>query len=771
LALGIGANTIVFSVVNTVLLHPATYPRLEQLVVVWGLLPGTAERALAYPADFEAWRAQSGLFQDLAAVRQRELTFTRSGESSTVAAEEVSSNYFHLLGVSPVLGRTFAQDEDTAGKEQVVVIGERLWRKLFAADPDVLGTSMVLNGSPYTIIGVSPDANVWAGHQSELWIPLVINANFQARYLRVLGRLRSPADKDRVQERLQAVTEQTQISHPEIEGGRTIEVVSLRDELVQGFRSAILVLWAAVGLVLLISCTNVANILLARITARQREIAVCRALGAGRWEIVQQFVLEGIILAAIGGTLGLLIGEFGIALVAKFGPADVPRLSELSLNGQVLAFSVALSFVTGIAFALAPALHATTLEVNGLLKEGSGSVTTSRSGNRLRSALVVSEVLLAMVLLVGAGLMINSFYRLQDRELGFDAHDLLTMRLNLPTSQYSETSQKIGFFRDVSARLKAMPGISSVGIAASLPVDRVLADTDVFVVGDPRPKGQVPKASLQVVGNGYFETMRIPLKAGRLFSPQEQQEASQRVVINENLARKLFAGANPIGKRIILRDASGTPDEVIGVTGDITSTNPGTEPVPEVFYPYPRLPFPAMVLLLRTSTAHPLDLSKSVVNQIHSVDPAQPVAEIAAMADLLAGSVARPRFSTALLSLFAFSALLLALIGIYGIVSYMVGQRTREIGIRMALGASRSSIVMAIMKKALSPVALGIIIGLAVSLVLTRFMSSLLFNLHSYDPATFTLVSVLLFSAAVVAGYVPARRATRIDPLRALRYE
>jgi putative ABC transport system permease protein len=367
--------------------------------------------------------------------------------------------------------------------------------------------------------------------------------------------------------------------------------------------------------------------------------------------------------------------------------------------------------------------------------------------------------------------MINSFYRLQDRELGFDAHNLLTLRLNLPGSRYSDTSQKVTFFNNLCARIKELPGISSVGMSTSLPVDRVLADTDVFVVGDPRPKDQTPKASLQVVGNGYFESMRIPIKAGRVFSPLEQQDPFQRIVINEALARKLFPDGDAIGKHIILRDAAEAPDEVIGVAGNTISANPGTEAAPVVFYPYPRLPFPAMALTIRTSTGKPLELSKSIVGQIHRIDPAQPVSEIATMADLLTDSVARPRFSTALLSLFALSALLLALIGIYGIVSYTVGQRTREIGIRMALGASRSSILISVMKRALVPVVLGMIMGLAASLLLTRFMSSLLFNLHTYDPATFGLVSLLLFSAAVFAGYVPARRATRVDPLRALRYE
>jgi putative ABC transport system permease protein len=770
LALGIGANTVIYSVVNRVLLHPIAFPQADQLVVISGLLPGSGERALAYPADFDTWSAQRDVFQEVAAIRQRDLTMTGKGEPAELRAEEVTPNYFGLLGIRPLAGRTFSSQEDNQGSEQVAVIGEGLWRREFSGNSDVIGSSLVLNSTPYTLIGVVPDENWGKGHQSQVWVPLVLNRNFQARYLQILGRMRPGVDTANVQRRLQMASDAEQLAYPELQKGRTIQVIGLDEEIVSGVRSALLTLWVAVGLVLLIACANVANILLVRIMAREREIALRRALGASRWGVVQQFLMEGIVLAIFGGIAGLALAKLGLELLIKFGPADIPSLAKVAIDGSLFAFAGLLSLLTGIIFGLVPALRASTMEVNGLLKDGSSSVTGNKTKIRLRDALVVSEVLLAMVLLVAAGLMINSVYRLQKRELGFDAHNLLTLRLNLPASQYSDTVSKVTFFRNLESQIGNQPGVVSLGMTAALPGDRQIPDTDVIAVGHPAPKSQTPKAAIQVIGDSYFETMHIPIRAGRTFSAVELQNSSPRVVINETLSRELFAGNNPIGKLLVLAGDEQHPDEIIGVVGDVTPRSANSSQTPVVFYTYPRLPFPSMALVVRT-TSNSLTMAHSVVARIHQVDPNQPVAEISTMEDLLTESVSRPRFSALLLGMFAFSALLLASIGIYGIVSYTVGQSTREIGVRMALGASRATVLRTMLLKGLVPVGYGIGAGLLISMAITRFMASLLFEVQPYDPLTFIGVSLLFALIAALAAYVPARRATKVDPWNALRFE
>ena len=770
LALGIGANTAIYSVVDTVLLHPVPFPHLEQLVVVSGLLPGATEQSLAYPADFEAWQAQHAIFQEVSAVRQRELTLTGVGDPATVAGEEVSANYFKLLGVRPLLGRTFSGTEDVSGNEQVAVIGERLWHQRFNGDPGTTGKSIFLNNVPYNVIGVVSDEKLWPNHQSQIWIPLVLNKTFQARYLRILGRMQPGVDAARAQQRAQAATRQAELSYPQLEKGRTIQVQGLNEEIVRGVRSAILTLWAAVAFVLLIACANVANILLARVMAREREIAVRRALGASRWGMVQQFLTEGIMLALVGGAIGLFLAELGIKLLIKFGPGNIPRLADVRIDASVLAFAVVMSLLTGIVFGLAPALRASTMDVNGLLKEGSVNVTGSKIKIRLRDALVVSEVLLAMVLLVAAGLMINSFHKLQTRDLGFDPQNVLTFRLNLSAPQYSATDKKIAFFRELEAQLSNAPGVVSTGLTASLPIDRLVPDTDAMVVGHPVAKENTPRAAIQVIGGSYFTAMHIPLKAGRTFSEAEMENSLPRIVINESLATSLFAGKNPIGQQLVLGEDEDHPNEIIGVVGDINRLDSVSSAVPVVFYPYSRLPFPSMAVIVRTAS-NPQGMADGLARQIHAVDVNEPIAEVSTMEELVTGSVSRPRFISLLLGMFAFLALTLASIGIYGIVSYSVGQSTREIGVRMALGADRSAVLRTMLMKGIVPVIYGIVGGLAVSLLLTRFIASLLFKVDPYDPLTFIAVSVLLSTIAFVASYVPARRATKVDPLNALRYE
>jgi putative ABC transport system permease protein len=771
LALGIGANTVIYSVVNTVLLHPVSYPQLDQLVVLWGLQAGTAEKTLAYPAEFDAWRAQSAIFQEVAAIRQRDLTMTGLGEPTELSGEEVSSNYFSTLGIKPVAGRTFTAEEDTAGHEQIAVIGERFWRQQLNGDPGAIGKSLVLNNSPYTLIGVVADENLGKGHQSEIWIPLVLNRNFQGRYLRVIARMRPGISRKQAEARLQAPTELAQKSYPALEQGRKVQVAALNDEIVSGVRTAILTLWAAVIFVLLIACANVANILLARIMGREREIAVRRALGASRWGVVQQFLVEGMVLALLGGTLGLVAAKLGIGLLIKLGPGDIPRLSEVSIDGPVFAFAAVVSLITSIIFGLVPALRASTMEVNGLLKDGNSNATGGKGKIRLREVFVMAEVLLAMVLLVAAGLMINSVYRLQARELGFNPHNLLTLRLNLPGSQYSDTAKKTAFFRDVYARVSSQPGVLSVGLTSSLPTDRLIADTDVMALGHPMAKIDRPKAAIQVIGASYFAAMRVPLKSGRVFSEAELQNPLPRIIINDALARKLFPGENAVGKSVLINDDEGHPDEIIGVTGNVIPPDSMSSEGPVVYYPYSRLPFPSMALVVLTASRNPEGINADLARQIHSVDPNQPIAEISTMDEIISGSASRPRFNALLLAMFALSALVLSSIGIYGIVSYTVGQSTREISVRMALGASPSVVLRTMLKKGLVPVLYGIAAGLVVSVLLTRFMVSMLFNVHPYDPLTFIGVALLLGVIAFVAAFIPARRAMNVDPWNALRFE
>jgi putative ABC transport system permease protein len=784
LALGIGANTAIFSVVNAVLLEPLPYKDADNLVMVWENNKRRApdQRNVINPANFMDWKEQNNVFSDMAAFMDVSAILTNDGEPEELPAQLASPNLFTLLGVEAIRGRAFNADDGKPDAPRVTVLSYGLWQRRFGGDPNIIGRKLNLNRNETTVIGVLPAGFQWhirqnsmSGRVAELWTPYVITNEMRqrrGRFLSAVARLKPGVTMAQAQAEMTGLGARLEQQFNSFNANWGVNVVPLRTQMVGEIRLALWILLGAVAFVLLIACANVANLLLARASARQKEIAVRAALGAGRGAIMRQLLTESVLLSALGGLAGLLLAWWGTTALVRLSPPELADLQTVKLSAPVLLFTFGVAMLTGILFGLVPAFESARLDVNETLKEGGKNPGSASRSHRLRNVFVVAEVALALVLLIGAGLLIRSFARLQAVDPGFNASNLLTLRVPLPARKYDNDEKRLSFFRQATERMQTLPGVESVGAINVIPFGGIPSGTSVEIEGRPKPlPGQGLSTGVLVTDLNYFRTMQIPLKRGRLFTEQETTEMRHVVVINEAFARKHFPNEEPLGKRVtIFMKNENVPTEIIGIVGDSKFMSLDSTIEPMSYWPHPELVYPSMTLVLRTK-GEASGLATSAREVIRALDPEQPVSDVRTMESLLAKSVSRVRFNTLLLTVFALVALLLAGVGIYGVMAYSVSQRTHELGIRMALGAKQSDVMKLVLGQGLKLSLLGVAIGLSAAFGLTRLLTTLLFGVQATDPLTFVGISALLTCVASLASYLPARRATRVDPMIALRSE
>ncbi|PYT79765.1 MAG: hypothetical protein DMG40_15590 [Acidobacteria bacterium] len=776
LALGIGANTAIFSVVNTVLLRPLPYKDADRLVTVWGY-----NRARGYdtdfvsPLDFADWRSQNHVFEGMAASTDVQYTLTGEGEPRAIIAYAFSADYFHVLGTAPLLGRTFLPEQEQPGKNHVAVLSYACWQKRFGGDRDAVGKNILLDGAPYTVIGVMPPGFQYPSF-TELWTPLTVSREAaqdrEYRYLRVMARLKPGVTIQQAHSEMNSIARRLAQEYPKTNKYEdTTTLVSLRDMISGDIRPALLVLLCAVGFVLFIACANVANLLLARATGRQKEVAVRSALGAGRWRLVRQFLTESLLLGLAGGAVGLALASWGTkVLLPMFPPTvfnvDIPHIDNIPMDGWVLAFALAVSLVTSVFFGLAPALHAST-NASEPLKESGRGLAGGAEGRRLRSALVVAEVAISLVLLTAAGLTLQSFVHLAGSNLGFHADHVLTMRVFAPSYKYKTDAQLIAFSRQALSGIRALPGVQAAGTVTFLPLSGWQGNRGVALKGQSTPENQL--AVWNSVTPDYFRAMEIPLIEGRLFEERDDEHAPPVAVLSENLAHRLMPNADLLGKWV---DVEGLekPVEVVGVVGDVKQLGPASQTIAGIYLPFSQVPAPIICFAIRANQ-DPSSVAKAAQQAIWAVDKDQAVGFVMNMNQLTSEVVAPERILMLVLGLFGGMALLMAVIGVYGVIANSVAQRTNEIGVRMALGARSGDVLKLVMSQGLPLVLLGVAFGLAGTFGLMRFVSSLLYGVRATDPVTMAGAAFALAASALLACYLPARRASRIDPLVALRYE
>jgi putative ABC transport system permease protein len=776
LSLGIGANTAIFSVVNAVLLRPLPFAEPERLVWLWDTQPQLPTAPASLP-DFLDWKSQNQSFEHLAAFESGSMFLDTGDGMRDTPVGLVTPETFALFRVSPILGRTFTDEETLPGRFRVAVLSHAMWQGRFGSDPNVLGRTIDVSGAPYTIIGVMPEGFSFPD-RAELWRPLPIDPHKLDRgphYLRVVGRLKPAVTLAQAQAEMSALAARLAEQYPEKIAGHGVKLELLRDVVVGDIGPALFVLLGAVGFVLLIACANVANLLLARVGVRQKEIAVRTALGASRLRIVRQLFTESLMLSVGGGAAGLLIAAWGVKWLVSMSPGTIPRVQEIAVDPRVVGYTLLISVATSLLFGLAPALQASRPDLTGALKEG-GRGSAGLLRNRLRSVLVVSEVALSLVLLIGAGLMIRSFAKLNQVDPGFNPDQVLTMGVALLPSKYPDDERVASFYSQLLERAAATPGVASAGAISDLPFSG--ADTsDSFTIEGRPPvaKQDEPSTEYRVVTPRYFESMGIPLLAGRDFALSDTKQSPNVVVINQAFARRHFAGESPLGHRLRLQGQERDPLLIVGVVGDVRHIGLDEQPIPEAYVPFLQDPLGetyqrSMTIVARTQS-DPGAVAGSLRAALTSLDKSLPVFAFKPMTEYLRDSLARRRFNLILLTAFGGVALALAAVGIYGVISYGVTQRTHEIGIRMALGAEKGNVLWLVVRQGMILALGGVALGLLASLALMRLMETLLYGVSVTDPLTFTVIALLLTSVALLACFVPARRAAKVDPLVALRYE
>jgi putative ABC transport system permease protein len=785
LALGIGANTAIFSVINAVLLRPLPFREPGRIVSVANvdLKEGGDPFVSSWP-DFNDWRAQNQSFEKLAAFNPRDLNLAGAGEPLRLRGAMVTSELFPLLGASPQLGRGFTAEEDRPGAH-AVILGQDFWRRHFNADPRAVGRTLDINGLSYEVVGVMPAGFEfpYSAEPVELWVNAGIDGEGRAplmaqrgnHNLSVVGRLKPGVPLAQAQSEMARIAEDLAKQYPDTNTGFGARVTPYLESLVGDLRFALLLLLGAVGCVLLIACANVANLLLARGAARQREVAVRAALGASRWRVVRQLLTESVLLAACGGAAGLLLARWGTDSLMAFVPQSLPRAARPEVDAGVFGFTLLVSLLTGVLFGLMPAWQAAKVDLTEALKEGGRSGDGAR-GKRLRGALIVAQVAVALVLLVCAGLLVNSFWRLQRVEPGFDPHNVLTFSVSLQGARYDQPQARENFYQQLLARVSALPGVTSASASTVIPLSGSNSDAGFAVEGVPTDPAQpYPNITyLRVVRPDYFRTMNIPLREGRDFDEHDTLRSAPVVIVNETLARKYFPNQNPLGRHI--NPAFGVDErgilwrEIVGVVGDVRHASLREESGPEAYVVQAQAPWRTTNVVARTS-GDPRALIPAVRREVGALDPTLPVYAAKPLEDYLATSLARPRFGAVLLAVFAVVALALTLLGLYGVMSYTVAQRTREIGVRIALGARPRDVMRLVIRQGAILTLLGIVIGAAAAFAATRLIKSFLFEVSADDGLTFAVIAGLLAAVALLACYVPARRATKVDPMVALRYE
>jgi putative ABC transport system permease protein len=774
LALGIGANTAIFSLVNAVVLRPLPYPDPDELVWVFGNIRNGGNRASVAPLDFLDFRSQNTTFEQFAAsfTMPLSLNLTGSGEPERLSASGVTGNYFETFGVVPALGRGFSLENEKTGQDLVTVLSHAFWQKRFAGDASIINKTINLDGKACQVIGVmSPEVTL--PQAADLWVPINFDVSpdmkqRKAHFLRPVGRLKQGVSLAQAQADTDLIAGRLEQQFPDSNTGWNLRLVSLREQLVGGSKPMLFVLFGAVGFVLLIACANVANLLLVRAAARQKEIALRTALGASRWRIVRQMITESLLLAIVGGALGALIAVWGVQLLVSLSEGNIPRTANVRIDATVLGFTLLVSLLTGLLFGLAPAFRTMNVNLIDSLKDGVRGGGEGTLHNRTRSVLVVFESAVAVMLLIGAGLLVRSLIALQQVDPGFDANNVLTLRVDLQRSKYNTPEKTANFFQELETRIANLPGVEAAGLITELPLSGQPNDMPFTVEGRPAvAANEAFGADFRRVNQNYFNALRIPLLRGRNFTEQEVRQRDKVVVVSQALVNAVFPEEEALGKRIITV-MSNEPYEIVGIVGDIRHRSLERQPDATMYLPTRALG--GMTLVIRTP-ANPLGLVAGVRNEVQSMDPDQPIAVVRTMNDWVESSVAGPRYRTTLLGLFAALAMVLAVTGIYGVMSYSVAQRTHEIGVRMALGARRVDVMKLVVRQGMILSLAGVILGLGGAFALTRVMSTLLFGVTAKDPITFGVVAALLTAVAFIACFVPARRATKVNPLVALRYE
>ncbi|HET7695400.1 MAG TPA: ABC transporter permease [Vicinamibacterales bacterium] len=776
LALGIGANTAIFSVIDTLLLRPLPYSNPDRIAVVWEHnLPRDRRNNVVSPGNFIHWRELNQAFTEMSAVSMTfRTTLTGAGDAVELPLQMVSGNLLRVLGVRPALGRDFEPQED-APRAAVALISDRLWRQRFGADPAVVNRTVTMNGQPTLIVGVMPPGFSILDKNVDVWSTIGLPPSARTprgRWICVVGRVKDGVTMAQAQEDMKRVHAELTARFPAFNTGWTANVVPLKQQLTGDVRPALWVMLGAVGFVLLIACANVGNLVLARATARQRELAVRAALGADRGRLVRQMLAESLLLSLLGAAAGLGLAWSGLLALRTTVAERLPivRLEQVGINGKVLLFAIAAAVVSALVFGIAPALTSAGAKLTDTLKDGGRSGSAAR-GARVRSAFVVVEIALALILLVGAGLLLRSFVTLLRVDPGFDPARTITVKVSIPTSRYPDAERQQAFFNQLFERFDALPGVIATGSTSFLPMAGLGAATGFAIVGQPRPPaGQEPVTDVRVVANNYFKAMGVPVLRGRAFDARDNGTGVRRVIVNQALANRHFRGQDPIGKSIIVSWNDEAPDEIVGVVGDVRQQDLETEPRATIYWPPGRFTYPFATIAIRTA-GDPRSIVSAAVDALHQIDPNVAAADIRTMEDVLDTSVAQRRLTMMLLAGFAGLALILAAVGIYGVIAYSVTQRTQEIGIRMALGAQRGAVMRLVLGEAMTLAAVGLAAGAGGAWLLTRLMQKLLYGVTPSDPLTFATVAAALALVAAAAAAVPGLRATRVDPVVALRAE